>query len=415
MSADFLDQLEAQLVASTTTGELPRARRARRRAVRLISTPLAVASIAVAATGVAIAATFTGPLLNGHAPSAVSARSHHPRSATHGSAHPAAVPTVAPPPASSIPVGGPVPPGFQPQSFTAISEYTWWLMGPAPCSSPPCTSIVRTVNGGASFVGLPAPRTDQVSQLRFADESDGYAFGDQLWSTHDGGENWAQVPMPGSVDQLAAANGYVYALVDGNHGWSLMRSPANADNWETLYGSSALSSLWVQGNTVVVQSGDRLLVSTNDGLDLQPGANLPAQNCSFDATVDASTIWAACNAPPEVGTLSRSTDAGKSFTSYGSWVGPVQSFGAFSATGAVAGSVRLFRTVDGGRTWQLIPGLPKSPIWSYIGFTDATHGVAVGEFGGSSTSDSGTSVPGTWRLYYTTDAGTSYHYVPITP
>ncbi len=52
---------------------------------------------------------------------------------------------------------GPVPPGFGRVSFTAIGTDTWWLLGSAPCSSSPCTSILRTDDGGHSFVGTPRP------------------------------------------------------------------------------------------------------------------------------------------------------------------------------------------------------------------------------------------------------------------
>jgi len=46
-----------------------------------------------------------------------------------------------------------------------------------------------------------------------------------------------------------------------------------------------------------------------------------------------------------------------------------------------------------------------SADWTYLGFTDATHGVALGNFGTGGHQDS--------RLYYTTDGGASYHYVPV--
>ncbi len=102
-------------------------------------------------------------------------------------------------PAVVIPAGGPVPAGFAPSSFTAIGEQTWWLLGNAPCASAPCTSIVRTTNGGVSFVGIPAPRapydppgssqTTGVWQLRFADAVDGFAYDTSLYVTHRGGSS----------------------------------------------------------------------------------------------------------------------------------------------------------------------------------------------------------------------------------
>jgi hypothetical protein len=75
----------------------------------------------------------------------------------------------------------PVPVGFAPQSFTAIGDRSWWLLGSVPCSRSRCPAIVRTTNGGRSFHGIPAPSaplassyyTAGVSDLRFADPEDG--------------------------------------------------------------------------------------------------------------------------------------------------------------------------------------------------------------------------------------------------
>ena len=104
------------------------------------------------------------------------------------------------------PAGGPVPSGFDPLSFTAISADQYWLLGEAPCSNPVCTSIVRTTDGGAHFVGLPAPTAPitttggGINTLRFADTLDGYAFatgpGGEFWDTHDGGEQWVAAGVP---------------------------------------------------------------------------------------------------------------------------------------------------------------------------------------------------------------------------
>ena len=43
--------------------------------------------------------------------------------------------------------------------------------------------------------------------------------------------------------------------------------------------------------------------------------------------------------------------------------------------------------------------------WAYLGFTDATHGVGLGYVGSLT--------PANQRLYYTTDAGQTYHLVPL--
>src|SRR5579875_3852377 len=145
------------------------------------------------------------------------------------------------------PAGGPVPGGFAPVSFTAISDRTWWLLGSAPCSHPVCTSIVRTSDGGAHFVGIPAPpaRLDTgevpggLEQLRFANSLDGFAGPDAigatgpLWETHDGGAHWAPGP---AVVTFTVSGGEVYAITGScGHGTCsnlrLERTPAGADHW----------------------------------------------------------------------------------------------------------------------------------------------------------------------------------------
>jgi photosystem II stability/assembly factor-like uncharacterized protein len=78
-------------------------------------------------------------------------------------------------------------------------------------------------------------------------------------------------------------------------------------------------------------------------------------------------------------------------------------FSAASATIAVVGYQQLYRTTDSGATYSRVPSPRGLEWWNYLGFTDSTHGVALGTFRGGN------------RLYYTVDGGASYHYVPIDP
>ncbi len=51
-------------------------------------------------------------------------------------------------PLRSAPAGGPVPAGFRAWSVTFVSDREAYLLGDAPCRRPPCTSVVRTLDGG---------------------------------------------------------------------------------------------------------------------------------------------------------------------------------------------------------------------------------------------------------------------------
>jgi hypothetical protein len=317
------------------------------------------------------------------------------------------------------------PGGFTPASFTAISETHWWLLGTAPCRRPPCTSIVMTDSGGRSFVGIPAPRTKAVNQLRFADALDGYAFGPQLWTTHDGGATWKRVSVAGNVTELAAGNGGVFALVRSPHGrGELLRSPSSRDAWRPVAGlvGYPFSGLWVHGATVMVETqklsgstpnlmisrdlGNRFYVAAGGGPDAGTHRVPPSIACQFEGA--PPVIWALCATGTESGVW-RSTDGGRMFAGVGGDATrrsvPSEpnsaGFAAASPTVAVYGYRQLWRTSDGGALWSRVPATSGAVWWTYLGFTDATHGVALGEFGGGD------------RLYYTTDGGRSYHRVAI--
>jgi hypothetical protein len=392
MTKDFLDQVEMQLVTATERGGK------RRRLWQLRGLYVRLPTFAVAALGVtAVTAT------------ALAAELALP--AGHVKHTPPAVQTVASP--TLTPDNGS---GFQPQSFTAIGEFTWWLMGPRTCGTTTCIAIAQTTDGGPVFHWLTAPATGTgVSQLRFANAEDGYAFDPQLWSTDNDAQSWTPVNLGGQVKQLMASGEYVYAIVLPPNGGAgkLMRSQVGSNSWTTLTSAGDLqSSLWVQDQYVLVESsGGELLISDDYGATFTGYKAPPSVQCSFE-WASASVIWEPC-ATGMMSGIWRSTDGGATYhpaggdsDSKGPEFANSMAFGAASPTTAVMGDERLYRTTDGGSTFVPVRA-PIATEWQYIGFTDGTHGAAIGLFGTGSSQES--------RVYYTIDAGASYHLVPIKP
>ena len=396
MSMDFLEAVEEQLVAATERGI--RRRRWRWPWLMRVKVPLRAPSVGIAAgigtalAASAIAATVAIPTSKPKAHAVARAGWMGPRSYT---------------------TGGAVPAGFQPQSFTAISEYSWWLLGTAPCGTGTCTAIVQTTDGGRTFTRIPAPPTTHITNVRFADSSDGYAFGPQLWTTHDGGRTWSEPSLGAS--QLAIADGYVYAVATlGGPVATLMRSQVGFDSWTVAPGlagrqelaNQPVGALWVQGPTVIIQAGARLLISGDQGAHFSRRRGVQgAGDCSYDGGPGA--LWALCStgmAPDEV---LLSHDLGRTFRAAAQVPnGPINSFAAASGSVAVAsGQGPLYRTSNGGRTWK--PADAPSGGWTYLGFTDRTHGVAIGDFGSGGHQQ--------FQLYYTINAGRSYHLVSFGP
>ena len=119
-----------------------------------------------------------------------------------------------------------VPANFAASSVTFVSTSTGWVIGqagtPGHCGPPKlydCTSVAATDDGGSTWHGVPAPVTGApdggtgVSQIRSLNGVSAWAFGPQLYATHDSGAKWRQIPTHGMrVTDLETVNGLAFAV-----------------------------------------------------------------------------------------------------------------------------------------------------------------------------------------------------------
>ncbi|HEY1616164.1 MAG TPA: hypothetical protein VGG25_01020 [Streptosporangiaceae bacterium] len=154
--------------------------------------------------------------------------------------------------------GTPPPAGFQPTSVTMISESVGAVIGqagtPGHCGPPvatDCTSLAGTSDYGSSWYGVSAPVTGApngpsgVSELRFLDLNDGWAYGPELWTTTDRGVTWAQQQTFGRrVTGLETAGSRAFAVLAACTG-SGTGFAADCSNF-ALYSSVAGGQSWQQ-------------------------------------------------------------------------------------------------------------------------------------------------------------------------
>ncbi|HWF40743.1 MAG TPA: hypothetical protein VN683_01555, partial [Acidothermaceae bacterium] len=185
---------------------------------------------------------------------AVSSSAAPATSAVASASGPTSAPSSVPAPttAPAAPPSGPPADalaGFEPASVTFVSSTQGFVLGGSKtCSTSTCGLLASTSDGGVnwSLVALfPAPISGPnpaVSKVRFATKNDGWAFGPQLWSTHDGGRTWTAQATPGPVYDVEASGGVAYLLeatcgtepcVQGDR---LLQTPVSSDGWTAISG-----------------------------------------------------------------------------------------------------------------------------------------------------------------------------------
>ena len=375
----------------------------------LLAVGIAIVAVAILARPGAITpsvgASPTPTPLSSAAPTASTA----PTASPAPTASSAAVATPSPKPQGST-----VPKSFQPVSATFVSSADGWVLGSVPCSGGQCPAIVRTTDGGSTWSSINAPKTTievpggltgkGISGLRFANGSNGWAFGPELWATHDGGTTWSRVTIAGlpataAVAALETARGTVHAVAyDGDTNFRIATSPIAADDWHLgnlrlPVGAGPVPQIqlvlagdagWVLQNDRTVVNGARLLAAAWQSWDP------PCLDVTGPAVLAASTathVIAVCDvgmmSTPQGEHLYVSNDGGVTFSTVGARM-PINSAVALAtpdgSTIVVAGSkstgAALVTSFDGGRTWPSTLSAGMVQI-AQLGFTTRTQGLVI--------------------------------------
>jgi photosystem II stability/assembly factor-like uncharacterized protein len=323
-----------------------------------------------------------------------------------------------------------------PLSVTFVGTSTGWVMGPAGparhCDRPAgaaCVVLQRTDSADSSAtswrtVGAPPARGPSgpsgVSQVRFLNLSDGWAFGPELWATHDGGQTWARIDTGGlRVTALEARGDRVYSVWARCTGkgpafashctqFFVYSSSASSDAWSPMPVTSSglniprvhsAASLVLTGTSVyLLLPGGHLFASTPAGVSLPPFAPLgpvpapcqpgPAQPSGQPSgallAASGSDLALVCTRPRAGGgqrkTVYASSDGARSWHRTGTAPSPGAATSlaeSSSGTLVLATSVGIQVSTDGGVTWTAARGARPAGGFAYVGMTTATQGVAV--------------------------------------
>ncbi|HTR91602.1 MAG TPA: hypothetical protein VMI73_07675 [Trebonia sp.] len=478
-------------------------KRARRRRVR--NAAISVASAAAVAVAVAIAVPLgligglgsSGP---GRVVIAASGSSRTPSSSQSEMGTGTHVPSPSSTAASALPTAtgsagttigpscittpGCLPDKFIPATVTWVGPTTGFVMGqagtPGTCgaeqNSDICTSIAITHDSGQTWAGVNAPLTGAasgltgVSQLRFLNGVDGWAYGPELWATHDGGLKWTKIRDPfgdnRQVTDLETINDRAYALwanctkSSECFSYTLMSTSAGQDDWAPVSGvpqnlaAASTGGAQIPGSASFEIGGSYGYLIAPDGslyVGSLPQGGSPSTWQRASATLPCNPswllegaygqsqqvllapYWAKGGTPSlavvcEVNAPSRgfsttvwiSRDNGATWTEQKnvgnagvSLIGKALSLTATSTGGLIiATKTGIYRLPPGASQWQQVTfsGAATPPSgFSYVGMTNDSQGVAIADPGDVGSQPN----PDPYGIWMTLDGGQTWQFHKI--
>jgi hypothetical protein len=409
-------------------------KRARRR--KLGQAAMAVAGAAVVVAGAIVVPRLVQPGPVGEAPLAQSGSATPVHHNSPSPAQPSSPGTTGPEDGSATPTASPtsdlVPPNFAASSVTFVSTSTGWVIGqagtPGHCGPPSpdiCTSVARTNDAGQSWHGIPAPVTGApdggtgVSQIRSLDGVHAWAFGPQLFATHDAGLTWKRLATHRMrVTGLETVSGVAFAIwarctgtgadfAAGCTSFSLYSSPAGQDAWTPVTGVTGLAA---SGGA---PASAQLVLTGSRGYLLAPGGQL------FSGPVTSRAHWhLVTSAPGAAVTLPCAPGAaeadGHPLQAMLASTGPGL---ALLCAGQGSGGTQaktLYYSADRGRTWSPAGAAPAQGIaMSLSGTPSGPVMVATSDGIDVSTNAPGNGTVG-WRAARGAGAPGGYSYVGMT-
>ncbi len=304
------------------------------------------------------------------------------------------------------PAGGPVPPGLLLESVTFIDVNSAWALGWAPCLAPQpwstCPAVVRSRDGGKTWVGVPVPgdAAAYLGDIRFATDKDGWVVArapvvptdpgvesGNLYATHDGGSTWAKVAVPDPVLRVETAGGRVWVSTGtaGAAQHAIYSASIHSDTLTKVTDAPG-AELEVHGRYAYVYGAGAGLVVLNDGA--RTNRALPCdpnhRSTVLLAASDDQSLAALCGGVPSGGEQDKavftSTDGGATWAAAGApdRAGRAASLAATAADIFVAGPGMPVRARGAGGSWAPVLAQPgPDDGFGFVGFTDDNHGIAL--------------------------------------
>jgi photosystem II stability/assembly factor-like uncharacterized protein len=295
--------------------------------------------------------------------------------------------------------------GFAPISVSFVSTNTGWFLGERTCGAETCGVLLQTRDAGRTFTRRTPPPA-HMAGVRFADLNEGWAFGNGtngfrndsgLWRTHDGGHSWRRV-LDRPVQSLEVGAGSVWAVVLDESGTAprLFRGSvkSNALRFAAQIPNRSATVVVGHGTAYVVAHrgagpiATTLLAVTPTATSRRPDPCRSSGELQV-AVARPQHLVAICSGEPSAGSQLKqayaSSDDGRSWRRRpdppgGGYTEPLDGgrVAATSTSAFMTGFRSQISKEAGAGPWRPVLDSEGGTGFRYVGFTDDTHGVALG-------------------------------------
>lgn len=282
--------------------------------------------------------------------------------------------------------------GASVDSVTAVGVNSVVVLGSdTACADGECLALARTDDGGASYLALTPPPLSQPVQgatpeLRFGSNTDGWAwYHDSLWSTHDGAKSWHSVSLAGRTEQVEAAAGTAWLLLDAASGTTLWKSPIGSDAWVEVplpaLGNGPVSLAVTPTAAYVLSAGSSNTLFTDTYATGALTFTSSPSPCQADLggvlSATADSLWARCSTGMSAGVWRHDAASG-------AWhpvpTDPMSNGTAIGARDSNSVGLGLTDRLDMvSQSGKVLSTFPTTRPFTYVGFTTPQVGIAIGD------------------------------------